>query len=104
MCRDDHNGWIEPPRVQRWDEKGRWQATVSRTDRSTQLAWTTTAEEAIVRVQFIERGDIDVINPVDDPRQRSMAPWARALPRPSPLGPHPPLTRRLTRLCLHSCG
>jgi hypothetical protein len=56
--------------VQRWDEKGRWKATVSSTDRSTQLATTTTAEEAIVWVQFTGPGGIDFINLADDPRKR----------------------------------
>ena len=70
--------------MQRWDEKGRWKATVSSTDRSTQLATTTTAEEAIVRVQFTGPGGIDFINLADDPRKRGTAPWARAFARTCP--------------------
>jgi hypothetical protein len=65
--------------------------------------WTTT-EEAIVPVQLTGPGGIDFINPADDPRKRKIAPWARALPCASPLQPHPPLTRHVTRLCLHTDG
>jgi hypothetical protein len=90
--------------MQLWDAKWCWKATVSRTDRSPQLATTTTAEEAIVPVQFTGTGGIHCINPADDPRKSWIAPWARAFPRASPLQPHPPLTPRVTRLCLHAYG
>jgi hypothetical protein len=56
--------------MQRWDEKGCWKVMVSSMDRSTQLATTTTAEEAIVRVQFSGPGRIDFINLADYPRKR----------------------------------
>jgi hypothetical protein len=78
--------------VQRWDEKGPWKATVSSTDRSTQLATTTTAEEAMVRVPITGPGGIDFMNLADDPRKRETAPWARAFLCTSSLQPHPPLT------------
>jgi hypothetical protein len=56
--------------MQLWDEKRCWKATVSSTDRSTQLAKTTTTEEAIVRVQFTGPGGIDFINLADGARKR----------------------------------